>query len=146
MTPRPVIVSSDIQLHLVVPGTTSLPIRAGLSYDAGDPYAVSVAFHTGSLASSDTVEWTFARQLLTDGVSAPAGEGDVRVWPTTADGEPVICLSLSSPSGEALFEVPVPELVEFLTMTYVAVPTDAESQHVDVDAELALLLWAEPET
>ena len=146
MTPHPVIVSSELQLQLVVPGATSLPIRAGLSYDAADPYAVSVAFHTGALTSSDTVEWTFARQLLTDGVTARAGEGDVRVWPTTADGEAVICLSLSSPSGEALFEVPVPELVEFLTMTYAAVPTDAESEHVDVDAELALLLWAEPET
>ena len=57
-----------------------------------------------------------------------------------------MCLSLSSPSGRALFEVPLGELAEFLGRTYNAVPTGAESQHVDVDAELALLLWAEPET
>jgi hypothetical protein len=146
MTPRPVTVSTEVQLHLVVPGATSLPVRAGLSYDARDPYAVSVAFHTGVGAGADTVQWTFARQLLTDGVTAPVGCGDVRVWPTTTDGEQVVCLSLSSPSGKALFEVPVPELVEFLTMTYAAVSTGSESEHVDVDAELALLLWAEPET
>jgi hypothetical protein len=146
MTPRPVTVSTEVQLHLVVPGATSLPVRAGLSFDARDPYAVSVAFHTGIGASADTVQWTFARQLLTDGVTAPVGSGDVKVWPTTANGEQVVCLSLSSPSGKALFEVPVPELVEFLTMTYAAVPTGSESDHVDVDAELALLLWAEPET
>lgn len=146
MAPRPVTVSTELQLSLVVPGATSLPVRAGLSYDAADPYAVSVAFHTGSGATSDVVEWTFARQLLTDGVTSPVGQGDVQVWPSTAGGEPVVCLSLSSPSGKALFEVPVPELVEFLTMTYAAVPTGAESDHVDVDAELALLLWAEPET
>jgi hypothetical protein len=146
MAPRPVTVNTELQLSLVVPGATSLPVRAGLSYDAGDPYAVTVAFHTGSGSTADVVEWTFARQLLTDGVTSPVGQGDVQVWPSSTNGEPVVCLSLSSPSGKALFEVPVPELVEFLTMTYAAVPTGAESDHVDVDAELALLLWAEPET
>ncbi|MCW2499637.1 MAG: sporulation and cell division protein SsgA [Frankiales bacterium] len=146
MTPRPVTVSTELQLRLVVPGAASLPVRSGLAYDAKDPYAVSVAFHTGVGSSAETVEWTFARQLLTDGVTAPVGQGDVQVWPSSSGGEPVVCLSLCSPSGKALFEVPIPELVEFLSMTYAAVPTGSESQHVDVDAELALLLWAEPET
>ena len=144
MTPRPVTVSTELQLHLVMPGTPALPVRAGLSYDAADPYAVSVAFHAGTGPNSDTVEWTFARQLLTDGVTEPAGAGDVKAWPASTDGELVVCLSLTSPSGKALFEVPVPELVEFLAMTYAAVPTGTESEHVDVDAELAVLLWAEP--
>ena len=146
MTPRPVTLSTGMQLRLIVPGATPLPVRADLSYDAHDPYALTVSFHTGAGPTADTVQWTFARQLLTDGVTAPAGQGDVRVWPTEADGEPAVALSLSSPSGKALFEVPVPELVEFLTMTYAAVPTGTESEHVDVDAALALLLWAEPET
>lgn len=146
MTPRPVTVRTELQLRLLVPGATSMPVRAGLSYDAADPYAVTVAFHTGNGPAGEVVDWTFARQLLTDGVTAPVGQGDVQVWPSSDAGEPVVCLSLSSPSGKALFEVPVPELVEFLTMTYAAVPTGSESEHVDVDAELALLLWAEPET
>lgn len=145
MLSRPVTVRTELQLSLVVPGATSMPVQAGLRYDAGDPYAVTVAFHTGAGAPDDVVEWTFARQLLADGVRAPVGQGDVQVWPSTSDAEPVACLSLSSPSGKALFELPVPELVEFLTMTYAAVPTGAESDHVDVDAELALLLSAEPE-
>lgn len=145
MTPRSTSVSTELQLRLVVPGAASLPVRAGLRYDVTDPYAVQVAFHTGS-NDGEVVEWTFARQLLTDGVTAPVGEGDVQVWPSASAGLPVVCLSLSSPSGKALFEVPLPELVDFLGQTYAAVPTGAESQHVDVDAELALLLWAEPET
>ena len=144
MAPRPVTVSTEVQLRLVVPGTSALPVRARLAYDAGDPYAVTVAFHTGT--AGDVVQWTFARQLLTDGVTGAVGQGDVQAWPSTAAGEPVVCLSLTSPSGRALFEVPVPELVEFLTMTYAAVPTGSESDYVDVDTELALLLWAEPET
>ena len=147
MTTRPTSVSSELQLRLVVPGAASLPVRADLAYDVTDPYAVQVAFHTGSGASGDdVVQWTFARQLLSDGVSVPAGEGDVQVWPSTGGGASVVCLSLSSPSGRALFEVPLTDLVEFLSRTYEAVPTGSESQHVDVDAELALLLWAEPET
>jgi len=146
MIPRTTSVSTDVQLRLVVAGSASLPVRAGLRYDVADPYAVQVAFHTGSGSEAEIVEWTFARQLLTDGVTAPVGEGDVQVWPSTSAGLPVVCLSLCSPSGKALFEVPLPELVEFLGQTYAAVPVGTESAHVDVDAELALLLWAEPET
>ena len=145
MTTRPTSVSSELQLRLVVPGAASLPVRADLNYDVLDPYAVQVAFHTGSGSSGDVVQWTFARQLLSDGVSAPAGEGDVQVWPSTSSGSAVVCLSLSSPSGRALFEVPLGDLVEFLGRTYQAVPSGGESDHVDVDAELALLLWVEPE-
>lgn len=147
MSTRPVTVRSEFQLRLVVPGASSLPVRAGLSYDATDPYAVTVAFHTGAGGNGDVVQWTFARQLLTDGVTAPVGQGDVQVWPAhDAADTPVVCLSLSSPSGKALFELPVSELVEFLTMTYAAVATGSESEHIDLDAELAALLGAEPGT
>jgi hypothetical protein len=145
MTPRPTSVSTELQLRLVVPGATSLPVRAGLRYDVTDPYAVQVLFHTGAQGEGEVVEWTFARQLLTDGVTRPVGEGDVQVWPSHTSGRPVVCLSLSSPSGRALFEIPLADLVEFLTKTYAAVPTGSESDFVDVDAELALLLWSEPE-
>lgn len=146
MQPRPVTVRTEFQVRLVVHGAAMMPVRAGLAYDAGDPYAITVAFHTGVGSTADVVEWTFARQLLTDGVTAPVGQGDVQVWPSSSAGEAVVCLSLSSPSGTALFEIPLPELVEFLTMTYAAVPTGGESNHVDVDSELALLLATGPES
>ena len=142
MASRPTSVSAELELRLVVPGSASLPVGATVRYDAGDPYAVHVAFHTGA---EEAVEWTFARQLLTDGVTHPVGEGDVQVWPSQSGGRPVVCLSLSSPSGRALFEVPLTDLVQFLTRTYTAVPTGSESDFVDLDAELALLLWPEPE-
>lgn len=146
MTTRPTTVGAELSLRLVLPGAAAVPVRAGLRYDPADPYAVEVSFHTSSTSGSDVVQWTFARSLLSDGVAAPAGEGDVQVWPSTADGRPIACLSLSSPSGRALFEVPVAELVEFLARTYESVPSGSESARVDVDSELALLLWAEPET
>lgn len=146
MTTRPTTVSTEMNLRLLVPGTPSLPVRAELRFDVDDPYAVQIAFHTGSHTAGEVVEWTFARQLLGDGVRALVGEGDVQVWPSSAEGDAVVCLSLSSPSGRALFEVPLAGLVEFLTQTYAAVPTGSEADYVDVDTELALLLWAEPET
>jgi hypothetical protein len=142
MSTRPDSVTAEIDLRLVVPGSPSLPVSAALTYDHSDPYAVRVAFHTGG---TDAVEWTFARALLTDGVTHPVGEGDVQVWPTHSAGQPVVCLSLSSPSGRALFEAPLPQLVEFLTRTYAVVPTGSESDYVDVEAELALLLWSGPD-
>ena len=142
MSTRPDSVSAQIELRLVVPGSPSLPVAADLSFSHSDPYAVRVAFHTGG---ADIVEWTFARSLLTDGVTHPVGEGDVQVWPSHSAGRPIVCVSLSSPSGRALFEAPLSELVEFLTKTYAVVPTGSEGDYVDVEAELALLLWSEPE-
>ncbi len=141
---RPTCVSADLQLRLVIAGSVPLPVRAGLHYDVLDPYAVQVSFHTGTGGDGEIVGWTFARSLLSEGVTAPSGDGDVQVWPSTSSGLHVVCLSLSSPSGQALFEVPLPELVAFLGQTYSAVPSGSESEHVDVDAEMALLLGAEP--
>jgi hypothetical protein len=143
MNIRPDSVSTELELRLVVPGSPSLPVTAELTYDHSDPYAVRVGFHTGG---AEVVEWTFARGLLTDGVTHPVGEGDVQVWPSHAGGQPVVCLSLSSPSGRALFEAPLADLVEFLTKTYAVVPTGSESEYVDVEAELALLLWSRPDS
>jgi hypothetical protein len=132
-------VSTQLELRLVVPGGPSLPVIAGLRYQADDPWAVRVAFHTGG-EGDDVVEWMFARQLLTDGVAVTVGEGDVRVWPSLVDGERVVNLAMASPSGSALFEIDRDALVEFLQQTYLAVPTGTEEQVVDLDAELFLLL------
>jgi hypothetical protein len=132
-------VSTELELRLVVPGGPSLPVLAGLRYEADDPWAVCVAFRTG-IEDDATVEWMFARQLLTDGVRTTVGEGDVRVWPSASDGERVVNLAMASPSGSALFEIDRDALVEFLQQTYLAVPTGWEHDAVDLDAELALLL------
>lgn len=136
-------VRTQLELRLVVPGGPSLPVLAELAYSAGDPWAVSVAFQTGGDgpdASEGVVEWLFARQLLSDGVAGPQGEGDVRVWPSLNGTERVVHLGMSSPSGSALFEMARDDVVEFLQQTYVAVPTGSEPLVVDLDRELAGLL------
>jgi len=131
-------VSTELALRLILPGGTSLRIVAGLRYEAADPWAVRVAFHTGS-GGDGTVEWVFARQLLTDGVSSACGQGDVRVWPALHGRDRVVNLAMASPSGSALFEMDRNDLVGYLEQTYRVVPTGAESEVVDLDAEIALL-------
>ncbi len=133
-------VSTQLELHLVVPGGPSLPVLASLCYAADDPWAVRVTFHTGGSDSDDVVEWMFARQLLTDGIRGPVGEGDVRVWPAMRGFDRIVHLAMASPSGSALFEIDRNGLVQFLQQTYLLVPTGAEESVVDLDAELALLL------
>ncbi len=139
---RPTCVQAELQLRLVVARGRPVPVRAGLRYEVDDPYAVQVAFHTGAGAGRrrrrvDVRPHAAVRRRLLGGRRRRRPGLAVG----TADGQPVVCLSLSSPSGRALFEVPLSGLVEFLAQTYAAVPTGTESDHVDVDAELALLLW-----
>ena len=138
------VITAEMPLRLVVPNGPSLPLIADLSYDVADPYAVRIGFRTGSADEpSDADDWTFARQLLSDGIAQAVGDGDVQVWPLSSEHGPLVCLALSSPTGKAVFEMTLAEVVEFLSATYAAVPTGSESDFVDIDAELALLLWAD---
>ena len=132
-------VTAELELRLVVPGGPSLPVLANLRYETADPWAVRVAFQTGG-EGDGIVEWMFARQLLTDGVAKTVGEGDIRVWPSVIGREHFVNLAMASPSGSALFEIDRDALVEFLQQTYLAVPTGAEEEVVDIDAEIAILL------
>lgn len=132
-------VTTELDLRLVVRGGPSLPLTAGLDYRADDPWAVRVAFRTGG-PGDRAVEWLFARQLLTEGIGADAGLGDVRVWPSEDGPDRTVCLQMASPSGSARFEIDRDALVEFLQQTYLAVPTGCEEQAVDLEHEFGLLL------
>lgn len=142
MTIPPAPVTAVLHANLAVPLAPCAPVEATLEYRPDDPYAIRIAFRTQ--ASTEAVVWAFARQLLTDGISAPSGAGDVRTWPSQTDGEAVICLSLLSPNGNALFELPIIGLVAFLARTYALVPSGDESCYVDVDRELDHLLRSGP--
>src|SRR4051812_10480895 len=131
-------VSAELGLRLVVPDRTTVPLLAGLSYTADDPYAIRIAFHVGN---EEPVEWIFARELLTVGIVRRVGDGDVRVWPSTTDGERKLSIELSSPFGKALFEAPLSPVADFLHGTYELVPAGRESDFIDIAAELDNLLW-----
>jgi hypothetical protein len=141
-------VSAELGLMLVVPQHTTVPLVASLFYSGDDPYAVRMAFHVGT---DEPVEWIFARDLLSAGMVEPAGEGDVKVWPSPGDGEaahgepahrePTLNIALSSPFGQAHFEAPMQAMAEFLRRTFEVIPAGQESDHFDVGGELDGLLW-----
>lgn len=123
--------------------TPSVPVPVTLLFERADPFAVHMVFTT---APGREVRWVFARDLLLDGLLQPAGQGDVRVWPSpgglaaagsSRDG---VFLELSSPNGHARFEASAATVARFLDETLALVPSGTESSLVDVDAALAALL------
>jgi Streptomyces sporulation and cell division protein, SsgA len=131
-------VSAELGLSLVVPEHGAVPLVASLHYSAADPYAIQMAFHVGT---DDPVEWIFSRDLLSTGLHGPTGEGDVQVWPGDGHGLGVLNIALSSPFGQAHFEAPMTAIAEFLNRTYGIIAAGRESDFIDVDGELAELLW-----
>jgi hypothetical protein len=131
-------VSAELGLSLVVPGHGAVPLMASLCYTARDPYAVRMAFHVGA---EDPVEWIFARDLLSAGLTAPAGEGDVKVWPAKEHSLGVLNIALSSPFGHAHFEAPMSAMADFLKKTSRLIAPGRESNFINIDSELDELLW-----
>ncbi|MEV0780423.1 SsgA family sporulation/cell division regulator [Streptomyces sp. NPDC050428] len=135
------VVERELELNLVLSPERCIPVPARLTYRTEDPYAVHITFHI----SSDTpVNWTFARELLIEGVFRPCGHGDVRVWPTKVDGRAVLCVALSSPDGDALLEVSSAAVSAWLERTLRVVPPGTETDRLGLDGELAQLLAPMP--
>ncbi|AQU68513.1 SsgA family sporulation/cell division regulator [Streptomyces niveus] len=135
------VVERELELNLVLSPERTIPVPARLTYRTADPYAVHISFHIGS----DTpVNWTFARELLVEGVFRPCGHGDVRIWPTKIDGRTVLCVALSSPDGDALLEAPSAAVSAWLERTLRLVPPGTETDRLGIDAGLELLLAPTP--
>ncbi|MFD4033081.1 SsgA family sporulation/cell division regulator [Streptomyces sp. NPDC058637] len=135
------IVERELELRLVLSPERAIPVPARLSYLTDDPYAVHITFHIGS---ETPVHWTFARELLVDGVFRPCGHGDVRIWPTRVDDRGVICVALTSPDGNALLEMPSAAVAAWVERTLRVVPPGSESSLLGLDDALAELLTPLP--
>jgi Streptomyces sporulation and cell division protein, SsgA len=130
-------VRAALVLRLVSP-KSELELDATLRYDTDDPYAVRLGFPTAP--GREAVEWMFARELLAAGLVAPAGDGDVRIWPSPEQGDDQLYVELCSPSGRALFILRRAVLAEFSRRCEELVPPGTEAEHLDIDAELDALL------
>jgi hypothetical protein len=104
------------------------PVEFG--YDARDPYAVRLVFRDGQ----DSATWTFARDLLADGLTGLGGTHDVACWTKGI----WFHIMLSSPDGRAIFKVIAGQVRAFLIDAEDLVPYGAET--AIVDAELDALL------
>ncbi|MEU3609339.1 SsgA family sporulation/cell division regulator [Streptomyces sp. NPDC035033] len=130
-------VERELELKLVLSPERSVPVPARLAYRTDDPYAVHITFHIGS---EHPVNWTFARELLVEGVFRACGHGDVRIWPTKVENRSVILMALSSPDGDALLEAPSAQVSAWLERTLRTVPPGTESDRLGIDDGLAELL------
>ncbi|MDG4823023.1 SsgA family sporulation/cell division regulator [Asanoa sp. WMMD1127] len=131
---RPAAVAVETVVRLLAPDATGIPVRCGLHYDPGDPYAVQVRFFLDR-RRREAVCWSFARELLASGLDEPSGLGDVRIWPWRTTSGDAVALALSSPDGQALLEAPRSTVAAFLDDTYAQVPRGRESDRLDIDAD-----------
>ncbi|MEU0116105.1 SsgA family sporulation/cell division regulator [Streptomyces bobili] len=131
------VVERELELELVLSPERSIPVPARLSYRSDDPFAVHIGFH---INSEYPVHWTFARELLVEGVFRPCGHGDVRVWPTKVGGRGVVLMALSSPDGDALLEAPAAQVSAWLERTLRVVPPGTEGEQLGLDEALTELL------
>ncbi|WP_460066541.1 SsgA family sporulation/cell division regulator [Streptomyces sp. YKOK-I1] len=82
-----------------------------LRYDPeDDPRTVRVGL-------PDRHEWTFERTLLEQGLRAPAGTGEVRVWPL---GRVQAVVEFHSSQGVSVVQFDSQALLRFLRRTYMA--------------------------
>jgi hypothetical protein len=115
-----------------------LELSGDFVFDPADPYAVHLVVGRGDGAQ---VTWTFARELLAEGIYDPCGNGDVVVWPCLGThGEAVVIIELRSPSGMAMLQTPSRAVQRFVAQTFEVVPAGSESAEIDLDHMVSHLL------
>lgn len=128
------VVNQRVLLELVDAEGAVTSLEADFRYEPADPFAVTAVFKTGS----GPVTWTFGRELLVHGTYEPTGDGDVHIWPClSGDGTAVVIIELSSPEGQVLVQASSRDMARFVAAMLVSVPLGNETQHVDIDSELA---------
>ena len=130
-------ISQDITMDCVDAAGTVTSLDAALGYDPADPYAVTATFRT----PAGSVVWTFARELLSRGLTTPTGEGDVHIWPCLDSvGRAVVIIELSSPDGELIAQAPTQDVYRFVSRSLALVPAGLETSYVDMDELIEQLL------
>jgi len=131
------LISQDVTMDCVDAAGTVTALAASFGYSPADPYAVTATFRT----AAGSVVWTFARDLLSRGLTSPTGEGDVHIWPCLdTDGRAVVIIELSSPDGELVAQAPTQDVYRFVSRSLALVPAGLESAYVDMDELIGQIL------
>ena len=131
--------SQGLSLQALDDWGRTVEVPATFAYDAADPWAVRITFPGSSGDAASAVRWVVARDLLLQGLTDPAGEGDVQLFPSIdEDGRAAVVMELCSPHGRLVLQLRTSELHRFLCRTLAVVPLGAES--IDLDGMVAELV------
>lgn len=112
------------------------PVVTRWSYDAADPFAVTLAVRT---RADRWVEWLVGRDLIADALDGVAGDGDIRMSPQVVQGYDIVEIEIRSSDGRAVLEVDRDLLRHFIESTALLVAFGDESGRMDLDGEIAKL-------
>lgn len=130
-------IEQDFTLACIDPWGRAVDVPTTLGFRQDDPYAVTLTFH----AASGDVVWMMARVVLLQGLTSPAGEGDIQVYPSIDDeGRAVTVVDLCSPNGRLVGYMSTRDLQDFVAGTIDLVPVGEESAYIDMDALAEALL------
>jgi hypothetical protein len=122
-------VTERLTAYLIIGQETGLDFTINAGYDERDPYAVRLDFPVLG-PDGHLLSWIFARALLDEGLTGPAGEGDVHVWPAGPD---LLMLELCGEAGSALMALSARQVRAFLFLSYAEVPPGYESGYLEMD-------------
>jgi hypothetical protein len=95
--------------------------------------------------TTDPVRWAVGRDLLLRGLTDPAGEGDVQLFPSVDEnGRAAVVMELCSPDGRLVTQMRTSDLYGFLSRTLAIVPLGAERIDLDLLVE-SLVGQSEPQ-
>jgi hypothetical protein len=127
----------QITMELVTAAGLRYQLPVGLSFHQASPWAIELSF---LLLGDRPIHWAVSRELLLDGLSTVAGEGDIRVRPLEwHDGE-LVAISLRSPDGEAELIAPLTALHAYLLRTDMITPFGEEFSDAWLDRGITSLL------
>lgn len=130
-------VAHEVVTHVVVADEPPVPLPAELRYERADPYAVCLSL---GATSTGTVDWVFARSLLSKGLRRPAGVGDVLVIPPHRCHRYSVRIVVRSRVGVAVLDIATTSVIAFLQETDMIVPPGTEGLHIDLDRVVAELM------
>jgi hypothetical protein len=123
------VLTQEVVLQCLDVWGRSLELPASFSYDPSDPWAVWITFP----GPTSDVRWAVGRDLLLQGMTDPAGVGDIQLWPSIDEiGRAAVVMELCSPDGRLVTQLLTNELYRFLTRTLAVVPVGTET----IDLEL----------
>ncbi|MGY6024970.1 SsgA family sporulation/cell division regulator [Streptomyces spinosirectus] len=122
--------------HLLTPDDAEVAVPVTLRYTSVDPLAVHLVFPAWISLDDEEVTWTFARNLLEEGLGGPAGLGAVRLRP---QGPSHTVVELHTPEGTAAVRFETRALRRFLTRSYEVTEPCGEPPQPSLERGLAPL-------